>query len=508
MTHTRKPAARAYDELEHRFGRAAAFREALAILSWDMQTMMPRGAAEARGVAMSTLETEAHAIVSDGEVKRLIEEAEGDATLSGWQRANVREMKREHAHASAVDPQLVEKLSQAGTASTMAWREARPKNDWAAYVPHLERVLLLVREVASQKAAALACTPYDALIDQFEPGMTAQRVNEIFAPLRAELPGLADAVIARQGSLGAALPLVGPFAVGKQKALGERVMGILGYDFERGRLDTSAHPFCGGATDDVRITTRYREEEFVSSLFGIVHETGHALYEQNLPKGFARQPVGRARGMAVHESQSLFYEMQVARSDEFVGFLAPLMREAFGGEGEAWGAANLLRSMRRVKRGLIRVDSDEVTYPTHVMLRFEIEQELLSGELGVAELPARWRGLMHEVVGLSREEAAAIPDKDGVMQDIHWTDGAFGYFPSYTLGALIAAQLMVALERAVPDVRGQFARGDLAATRAFLGEAIHARGSLLSTDELVLAATGEPLSARAFLAHVKRRYLG
>jgi carboxypeptidase Taq len=492
----------AYRALEALFGRASAFREAQGILSWDMQTMMPLGASEARGAIMAALESQAHEITSSREVALLIAEAEGDSALDPWQKANLREMRREHLHAAAVDPKLVTRLIEAGTRCNTVWREARPRNDFAAFAPELSTVIGIVREVAAQKAAALGCKPYDALIDQYEPGMTAERIETIFTPLRSDLPGLAEAVFASEAAKPAALPLEGPFDPERQKALGLKVMELLGFDFNRGRLDRSAHPFCGGASDDIRITTRYRENEFVSSLMGIIHETGHALYEQALPRAYRGQPVGRARGMAVHESQSLFHEMQLARSDEFLSLIAPLVRETFGGAGPAWEVANLKRHVLRVKRGLIRVDADEVTYPTHILLRFQLEQELLDGSLAVNDLPGRWKELMRQFVGVEPSD-----DKDGCMQDIHWTDGSLGYFPSYTLGALIAAQLMQALDRQDPGIRSKIAAGQLGAVRAWLGANVHGKGSLLTSDGLVREATGEPISASAFLAHLKRRYL-
>lgn len=492
----------AYQSLHEAFARASALREAQALLNWDMQTTMPPGAAESRGVQLAVLETAAHEIVSAPKIADLLGQASEDNNLSTWQRANVVEMRREHAHAAGVEPALVDELARAGARCTNLWRVARPNNDFAAFRPELERVLALVREVAAQKGAALGLAPYDALIDQFEPGMTCDRVRAIFTPLRAALPAILDAALDKQAGMTPALRLDGPFDPELQKKLGERVMAALGFDFERGRLDRSAHPFCGGATDDIRITTRYRNDEFVSSLMGIIHETGHALYEQHLPADWARQPVGRARGMAIHESQSLLYEMQVGRSPEFLEFLAPLIRDVFGVSGVQWEPENLGRHVRNVRRGLIRVDADEVTYPTHVMLRFELEQELLAGTTTVADLPERWRALMLEFVGIAPDD-----DRDGCMQDVHWTDGAFGYFPSYTLGAMSAAQLFAAAAEQMPGLRQQISRGEMRDLGAWLGTHVHCRASVVSGDSLLEAATGNPLQAHAFLNHLNRRYV-
>jgi carboxypeptidase Taq len=492
----------AYSYLEQTFRTAAAFREANAILGWDLQTMMPAGAAESRGVQMAALEVAAHERVAAPEVAGALADAVRDQRLDEWQRANVREMRRAHLHAAAVDPTLVERLSRAGARCTMVWRAARPRDDFGAWADPQQEVLELVREVARQKAAAFGCSPYDALIDQYEPGMSAVRIEAIFAPLRQELPALTDEVLARQESEPEAIPLGDAFDPNAQQALGRRVMEALGFDFERGRLDTSAHPFCGGATDDVRVTTRYRTDEFLSSMMGIVHETGHALYEQALPAEWARLPVGSARGMALHESQSLLLEMQVGRGDAFLSFLAPLVREAFGVSGPAFSVENLARHVRHVERGLIRVDADEVTYPTHILLRFALEQDLIEGALQIRDVPGRWRELMRALVGVENPD-----DRNGCMQDIHWTDGAFGYFPSYTLGALCAAQLFASVRSAIPGLDEQIRAGEFSPLRAWLGAHVHGRGSSLTTDELMERATGAPLSAAPFLSHLRHRYL-
>jgi carboxypeptidase Taq len=278
-------------------------------------------------------------------------------------------------------------------------------------------------------------------------------------------------------------------------------MEIAGFDFQHGRLDVSLHPFSGGVPDDVRITTRYDEANFLTAVMAVLHETGHALYERGLPALWRLQPVGEARGMALHESQSLLFEMQACRSAEFVAFLAPLAAEIFGGEGEAWSAQNLQKHYTRVQRGFIRVDADEVTYPAHVILRYRLERALLAGDLAPAELPGAWNEGMREQLGI-------IPPDDrlGVLQDIHWYDGAFGYFPTYTLGAMAAAQLFAAACEQRPEIPEALTRGDFAPLMSWLGAKVHGQGSLLSTDELLQAATGQPLEERAFEAHVKTRY--
>jgi carboxypeptidase Taq len=365
-------------------------------------------------------------------------------------------------------------------------------------------VLALVRESAAAKAEALGTTPYDALIDQFEPGLRAARVAELFAPLRERLPGLVDAVLARQAAAPARRPLSGHYAIDAQRALGLDVMRLLGFDFDRGRLDVSPHPFCGGASGDVRITTRYREDDFASAMMGVAHETGHALYELNRPAAWAGQPAGAARGMAVHESQSLFVEMQLFRSRPLLGFVAPLVQKHLGAQGDAaWTGDDLFAHFTHVRRSLVRVDADEVTYPLHVILRFELEQSLIGGQLELVDLPEAWNDGMARLVGVRPPD-----DRDGCMQDVHWTDGAFGYFPSYTLGAMIAAQLAAALRAQWSDLDARLSRGELAPIAEWLKAQVHERASLHDTDDLVRLASGAALSADALLAHLEARYLG
>ena len=384
----------------------------------------------------------------------------------------------------------------------MIWREARPANDFAAVVPKLTEVVDLVREAGEAKAAVLDCTPYEALMDQYEPGARAARIESLFADLAQFLPDFLDRVLARQSANAQALPVSGPFPLEAQRALGLRLMRQLGFDFDHGRLDVSLHPFCGGVPEDVRITTRYDENDFSQSLMGVLHETGHALYTRGLPADWRYQPVGNARGMAIHESQSLLIEMQACRSREFLEFAAPLMRDAFGTDGPAWTAENLHLIYTRVERSLIRVDADEVTYPAHVILRFRLEKALLNGDLKVGDIPAAWNEGMRDVLGITPPD-----DTSGCLQDIHWYDGTFGYFPTYTLGALAAAQLFAAARQARPEIPESISVGDFSPLLAWLRENVHSIGSLLSTDDVLAEATGTALGAEAFKQHLEARYL-
>jgi carboxypeptidase Taq len=493
----------AYRELEKVFGRMGRIGEAISVLGWDAATMMPHGGAEARGEQIATLKVLQHEMMTDPRLGPWLLEAAEDGSLDEWQRANVREMRNRWVHATAVPAELVEQFSRKGSRCEMVWRTARKNNDFKLLTPHLQEVLELARRVAEHKAEALGCSPYDALLDGFEPGGSSARIDAIFDDIAAFLPGFLDEVLSHQERRGAPLELDGPFCPQAQKRLGEQLMARVGFDFDFGRLDTSLHPFCGGTPDDVRITTKYQDHDFLSSLMAVLHETGHAMYERGLPSSWRHQPVGEARGMSMHESQSLLVEMQASRSPHFVTFLAPVVRETFGGTGKAWEEDNLYRLVTRVERGLIRVDADEVTYPAHVILRYRLEKKMIAGELDVADLPEAWAQGMSELVGVVPPD-----DRDGCMQDIHWMDGAFGYFPTYTLGAMTAAQLFQTAASADNDVIPGLQRGDFGPLMGWMKEHVHSRGSLLSTDELLTQATGRPLDPTFFKTHLRSRYLG
>ncbi len=496
--------SKAYRELERRFRRLGILRGAGAVLDWDRQTMMPAGGADDRTDQAATFALLCHEILTDPAMDELLDRAEGDeaGALDHWQSANLALMRRQWIHANAVEAGLVEALTRAAAAAELRWRAARPENDFAGFAPLLREVVRLVREVAEAKAEALGCAPYDALLDAFEPHRRSTDIDALFADLEAFLPALPAQVMERQAKRPAPLPLDGPFPVAAQRDLGRRLMEIIGFDFDHGRLDVSDHPFCGGTPGDVRITTRYHEDDFAKALMAVLHETGHALYERGLPAAWRHQPVGEAASMSLHESQSLLLEMQACRSGAFIGFAAPLMREAFGGDGPAWDAENIHRLCTRVEPGLIRVDADEVTYPAHILLRYRLEKALIAGGLAVDDLPGAWAEGMRALLGV-----APTDDHDGCLQDIHWAEGLFGYFPTYTLGAMIAAQLFDAARRADADILPGIGRGDFAPLMRWLGSQVHERGASLTTPELVERATGRPLDTAVFKAHLKARYL-
>jgi carboxypeptidase Taq len=494
----------AYQSLEVRFARIASIEDALGILHWDAETMMPAGANEGRADQLATLRGLAHELLTAPATGDLLEEASRDtSSLTDGQQANLREMQRLYLHAAAVPGDLVEANSRAVSRAEMAWRSARKASDFGMLKPHLAEVLSLQRQIGQAKGEALGLSPYDALLDSYDPGLRQATIDPLFDDLRAGLPALIREVRARQAQRPPVEPLRGPFPVEVQRRLGEGLMQAVGFDFSRGRLDISLHPFCGGSTGDVRITTRYDEANFVGALMGVLHESGHALYEQGRPEEWRRQPVGLARGMTLHESQSLLIEMQAGRTCEFVSYLTPLLQEAFGGTGSAWDADNLHRVYTKVEPSFIRVDADEVTYPAHILVRYEVETALIANRMSIDDLPEAFNAGVRDVLGLE------VPnDRLGCLQDIHWPGGAWGYFPTYTLGAMAAAQLFDAACRAEPDILPSLSTGDFKPLRAWLRANVHAKGSLLSTDELLKAATGRPLAADAYQKHLRQRYLG
>lgn len=493
----------AYDWLEQRFRRLGTLGEAASMLHWDLSVMMPSGGGEARSEQLATLSVMRHELLSDEALGAQLQEAEQADGLDPWQAANLSEMRRSWRHQTALDSAFVEAYAKACHACEAVWREARPKSDFALVRPKLEEVVRLTREEAARKSEAFGCTPYEALLDSYEPGGSEAEIDALFAKLAEELPRLVQEALQRQAQAPAPVKPEGPFPVAAQAQLGRRLMGLIGFDFDHGRLDVSLHPFSGGTPDDVRITTRYEAGDFTSSLMGVIHETGHALYERGLPERWRRQPVGDSRGMAIHESQSLLMEMQACRSPEFLGFLAPFSAAAFGRSGPAWTAENFRRLYHRVSPDFIRVEADEATYPLHVILRTRLEKAVLSGALQVADIPEAWNEGMRDLLGLTPPD-----DSLGCLQDIHWYDGAWGYFPTYTLGAMTAAQLFAAAVEAEPEIPAGLARGDFSVLLAWLRRNIHEKASSLTSKQLVEAATGKSLDPEVFMSHLRRRYSG
>lgn len=498
-----------YASLEKTFYRLAQLEHANAILGWDQQVMMPANGNEARGRALAELAVMRAEILQTPALADSFAAAEQEvASLQPWQQANLHEMKTIWQRASALPTELIEQEAMTLNECEHAWRSLREQNDWQSFEPLLQRVFDITRTKAQALNDALGSengyeNEYDALLDTFDPGSRMSTVDPVFRELKAELPELLQQVLAKQKTEKPAIVQSDSIGAEQQKPLAKALMAALGYNFNSGRLDEAAHPFSGGVPDDSRITTRYDEANVINGLMAVIHETGHASYEMNLPKQWRNKPVGNSMGMTVHESQSLFFEMQLGHSRAFAEAMVPMLEQHLSPQ-PAFAADNILKLVNKVEPGLIRVYADEVTYPLHVILRYELERDLILGKAKVSDIPERWNDAMQSYLGLNTEGDY----KNGPMQDIHWPSGAVGYFPSYTLGAMTAAQLFTAMSKAVPDAQEHIAALNFEPIFSWLSENIWQKGRSLSYAELLTQATGEPLNSAFFLNHIRSRYLG
>jgi carboxypeptidase Taq len=495
--------AERFERLLAALREVADLEAASALLDWDEQTVMPPGAAEVRGAQGATVSRLAHERFTRPEVGEWLEALAGFEAAhepDSFEASLVRVARREYGKAVRVPSELVHALSQATSRAFHAWVEARRADAFGDFRPHLERVLELVREKADH--LGWQGERYDALLDIYEPGYTAADVAELFAELHAGLRPLLDRIRAA-GDGGDGEPLRGDYPEPAQEALGHRVLEAMGFDFRRGRLDRSAHPFTTsiGAPDDVRVTSRYEPADFAPALYAAIHEGGHGLYEQGIPQALRGTLLGTGASLGVHESQSRLWENLVGRSRGFCTFLLPLLREAFPGQLSGLDAAGLYRAVNRVRPSCIRVEADEVTYNLHIMLRFELERALVRGDLPPADLPAAWNEAMERYVGIRPPG-----DPDGVLQDVHWSHGLFGYFPTYTLGNLLSAALWQRAGTELGDPEAAFAAGNFAPLLGWLRGQVHALGATLTPKDLVRRVTGGPLQSSPFLAYLEKKY--
>jgi carboxypeptidase Taq len=491
-----------YQQLEQEFRRLHAFRGVLAILRWDAAVTMPRGSADLRGDQLAALEIESHTLLVSPRISRLLDRADANAqSLAGWQAANLREMRRLHDHAIATPQSLIARMAKAFARAEARWREAREANDFGVLAPQLDETVKLVRSKAELLGQRFSLEPWDALADEFTPGLLARDIDAIFTPLTQRLPSLVTETIDLQAEK-PPLPIEGRFSASRQRGLCMDVMKALAFPFDRGRFDDSDHAFTEGVPGDMRITTKYELKDPFQGLLGALHETGQALYDLGLPAEWVDQPVGQDRGMALEESQSLLLEMIVGRSRAFVTFLRPLLEKHYGASGPEWSEDNLYRRLNRVMRGTNRMDADELTYQTHIWMRYELERRLLSGELAVKDLREAWNELSGDRLGL-----VPASDLEGCLQDIHWAIGSFGHFPSYGVGAVVAGQLWETIRDELPGVESEIAAGQFGGLLKWLRERVHSLGASLGVPQLVQHASGRPLSATPFLRYLERKYV-
>ena len=495
-----------YDTLRHAFAQRSHLSQAFGILYWLEATQnLPQGLdASTAPTAKAATEILINRIIADKALGESLHSALANiAAFSAEDQSNLKLMQQQWREETVVDEAAVDALSRAISESETAWESAKPQSDFAQWLPHFAHLVDLKRAQSKIMGTALQVSPYQALLGStsFNPGLSNETVNNVFHQLREKLPSLIGRVIAKQSTETLPLPLP-PIAIEVQERVGRRLVKALGLSETHARLDTSTHPFSSGELNDIRITTRYRTDDIMPALMGIIHETGHALYSLNLPLAWKDQPIGNAQSMWVHESQSLFWEYQVANSKAFMEFLSPLLKDELQVDGPEWSAENLHKLATRVKPSLIRIDADEVTYAIHIVLRHDLEQKLIAGDLEPADVPAAWNKGMKEMLGVDVPE-----DAQGCMQDVHWPGGAIGYFPAYTFGALMAAQLMESVKAALPKVDQHIRTGNFAPLRLWLHENIHRHGAHYDGETLVTRATQKPLSIEAFLRHIDRNYL-
>ena len=486
-----------YKKLEAKFERIGKLNQISEILSWDEQVNMPvdSGASRAKIIAETQLIT--NEIMLQAEIPELISNAQNES-LNEWELANLKLINRKYIEATAIPPDINHSWILAVMESKQKWRELRAKNDWNSFKPYFSDVINLSKLRGEALAEKENISIYDALLKVAQDGITGEQISSIFNDIKSWLPDLIKSCIENQVK---PISVEGNYPIAAQKALCLEIMEKIGFNFKEGRLDVSHHPFCGGVPSDVRITTRYSEGDFTKSLMATIHETGHALYEQNLPRCWEFQPVGQHLGMSVHEGQSLLIEMQIGRSPEFLTFLSPYIKKHFG-ENERYNVNNLVRLYHHVKPGLIRVEADEVTYPAHVILRYEIEKDLMEGKISINDIPELWNLKMLAYLGIKTENNY----KDGCLQDMHWPSGFFGYFPSYTVGSIIAAQLFSTLKSQIDNLYNNIENCQLSEVKGWLIANVWSKASLLSPNQLLLNATGKELNSTSYKSHLFNRY--
>ena len=492
-----------YDQLLEHVKQANLLGSTGSILGWDQETLMPPKGLAHRTRQLAQIAKLTHQMKTDPKIGDWLDECEDDEALTGdpisASAVNIREWRRDYDKATKLPEELVVEMSETTSQAKHAWAEARQANKYEDFKPWLAKVV----ELNQRKAECFGWDrengePWDALADSFEAGMTAASVAEVFTPLRERLVDLlGDILGSKTGPTNTFNELKLP--VDQQKAFVKAISAEVGFDYDRGRLDESTHPFCSGShCNDVRMTTRFHEDNVNDALGSTLHESGHGIYEQGLPEEHIGTPMGLAVGLSIHESQSRMWENQVGRSKAFWAWCYPKLAEFFGDataeltQEQIYGGANI------VNPGLIRVEADEATYNLHIMIRFEIERLLMKGELGVDDLPEVWNAKYKEYLQVD------VPDdRRGCMQDIHWSMGAIGYFPTYTMGNLYCAQFFEAAREELGDLNAMFAAGDFAPLRRWLNENIHAHGKRYRSADLVEHVTGKPLSADPLMRHLE-----
>ena len=486
-----------YDSLCHKNREISLISKTAGILSWDQETYMPKGGISYRAKQLSWLSGKVHELRTSDSFRKALEGAEEESGNSIYT-ANLRELRHQYNRATKLPQCLVEKNSEATSLGKAAWSEAREKSDFSIFAPHLTELLAIAREKA--ELWGYDDEPYDALLADYERGAKTSEVVSIFDEVSDELATTAQAACEKSLSTPADL-LQGHYPISDQQILNREIVEEMGFSFDYGRIDTTAHPFCTTlGPKDIRLTTRYLEDNFTSSLFGILHEAGHGLYEQGLPADQNGLPVGNAVSLGIHESQSRLWENHVGRSRAFWEKWLPRAQEIFPHLNKL-NLDTFLSAINRAEKSYIRVESDEATYDLHILLRFGLEREMLNGKIQVKDVPAAWNERFEHLMGMTPPD-----DAHGCLQDIHWSMGGLGYFSTYTLGNFNAAQLYQHTQKDA-EIAAACAKAQYTPLLEWLQKNIHAKGSSLLPQDLMRAATGEATNARHHLEHLKRRFL-
>jgi carboxypeptidase Taq len=487
----------AYQTLLEQYARVSNIGAAAGLLSWDQQVMMPEGGTPARSQQLSTLSGLRHELLTDAAVGDALD-ALDDADLDDEQEAVVREVRRHYERAALVPQDLVEQISEKTSEALPAWEEAKAEDDFSTFAPHLEDLIELKKEYAAHIDPD--ADPYEVLFADYEPYLDLDTAREVLDRLREVLVPLIEDI--RESDAELAAPFAGgTYSEDAQEALSRDILTTLGYDWDHGRLDTSSHPFTSGTQFDSRVTTRFKEDDPLDALTATVHEFGHAFYTLGLPRDQYGSPLGDSRDLTVHESQSRLWENHVGRTEPFWELIADDVREAFEGLDDVSPHALYEGANNVYEDNLVRVEADELTYHLHIIIRFEIEQALIAGDLDVEDVPDVWNDKYEEYLGIRPET-----DTEGCLQDIHWSHGNFGYFPTYSLGSVLAAQLAHHVEQDIDDFAGMVRDGEFEPLQAWLREHVHRYGARYTTPDLIEVATGEPYTADYFVDYVTEKY--
>jgi carboxypeptidase Taq len=491
-----------FQTLQARLAEINDFQATAAVLRWDQQTYMPPGGAETRAMQLTTVASTIHERFVSDEIGQLLEDLETelrDADYDSFEASLVRVTRRNYDRQRKLPPKLVAELAKARSLGHAAWEKARAASDFGAFRPHLETIL----DLTIQRAEALGYQDrrYDALLDYYEPEMKAVQVEALFEEMKAGLVPLVQAIAERKDAVDDSI-FAQDFDESKQWEFGLEVIKRIGFDFDRGRQDRAVHPFTSGfSPGDVRLTTRVFRDQFKSALFATIHEMGHGTYEQGYDRAFDRTPLSDPVSLGVHESQSRMWENVVGRSRRFWDFWLPRLKKYFPAQLAGVDVETFYRAINRVQPSLIRVEADEVTYNLHIFLRFEIENLMLEGKVKLADLPELWNAKMEEYLGIRPQN-----DAQGVLQDVHWSGGMIGYFPTYSLGNLLSALFFNQAVSDIPDIPSQIQQGDYSALLSWMRHKIHVHGAKYTPAELVERVTGGPIRTEPFLAYIRQKY--